>query len=56
MKMFKIREFRIRKPSPKLVITQIFCTFITENQTVTKDISDDYQRLSYRIFLYYRRV
>ena len=30
-----------------LVISQIFCTFIGENQTVTKDISDDYQGQSY---------
>ena len=52
----KLREFGIRKQVKKLVISQIFCTFIVENQTVTKDISDDYQGQSYGDFLYYRRV
>ena len=51
-----IREFGIRKQVKKLVISQIFCTFMGENQTVTKDISDDYQGQSYGDFLYYRRI
>ena len=53
-----IREFGIRKNKKKtwkkLVISPVFCIFIVENQNITKSTGDDYQRQSYRDFLYYR--
>ena len=42
-----LREFGIRKQVKKLVISRIFCTFIGENQEVTKTFNDDYQGQSY---------
>ena len=59
MKYFiMLREFGIRKNKKKtwkkLVISPVFCIFIVENQNITKSIGDDYQRQSYRDFLYYR--
>lgn len=53
-----LREFGIRKNKKKtwkkLVISPVFCIFIVENQNITKSTGDDYQRQSYRDFLYYR--
>ena len=58
VQMMLIREFGIRKNKKKtwkkLVISPVFCIFIVENQNITKSTGDDYQRQSYRDFLYYR--
>ena len=47
-----IHKFDLRNLEEKLVVLQIFCTFIDENQTVTKDISDNHQGQRYGNFLY----
>ena len=48
-----VLNFWLRNSLQKLVISLFFCCFISGNQELIKQLSDDYQRQSYRNFLYY---